>query len=103
MSLIDPPPPRILIVDDDPDDRRLLADAFQQSGLSCALEFAGDGEELLARLEAAADLPELVLLDLNMPRMDGREALQRLRAEPRYAALPVVVMSTSAAEDDASR
>lgn len=94
---------RVLIAEDDPDDRRLLADAFQQSGLNCAIEFAADGEELLQRLGDCEDLPNLILLDLNMPRMDGREALQRLRSDPRFESLPVVMMSTSAAEDDASR
>jgi two-component system response regulator len=94
---------RILIAEDDGDDRRLLADAFRQCGLDCTLEFHGDGESLLAALDSADAAPDLVLLDLNMPRMDGRETLQRLRAQERFRRLPVLVMSTSAAEDDISR
>ncbi len=95
----------ILVAEDDGDDRRLLADAFEQCGIDCRLEFHGDGESLLQALAACASdpPPRLILLDLNMPRMDGRETLNRLRANPVLAQVPVVVMSTSAAEDDASR
>lgn len=101
------PDPRcwILVAEDDSDDRRLLSDAFEQCGIDCRLEFHGDGESVLQALadSGAVPPPRLILLDLNMPRMDGRETLDRLRADPRLAAVPVLVMSTSAAEDDASR
>jgi CheY-like chemotaxis protein len=95
----------ILVAEDDNDDQRLLLDAFQQCGIDCRLEFHGDGESLLQALDLrdASDAPHLILLDLNMPRMDGRETLDRLRADPVLSKVPVVVMSTSAAEDDASR
>lgn len=95
----------ILVAEDDSDDRRLLSDAFEQCGIACRLDFHGDGESLLQAIDAAPQdsPPQLVLLDLNMPRMDGRETLDRLRANPALATVPVVVMSTSAAEDDASR
>lgn len=95
----------ILVAEDDSDDQRLLLDAFQQCGIDCRLEFHGDGESLLRALQvhASVDPPQLILLDLNMPRMDGRETLDRLRADPVLSKVPVVVMSTSAAEDDASR
>jgi CheY-like chemotaxis protein len=95
----------ILVAEDDGDDQRLLADAFEQCGIRCRLDFHGDGESLLKALSdcTAASPPQLILLDLNMPRMDGRETLQRLRADPVLAQVPVVVMSTSAAEDDCSR
>jgi two-component system response regulator len=96
---------RVLVAEDDSDDCRLLADAFRMCGIACAIEFFPDGVQLLEALRdvAAEHAPQLVLLDLNMPRMDGRETLDQLRADPRFAAVPVVVMSTSAAEDDASR
>lgn len=95
----------ILVAEDDGDDQRLLADAFEQCGIDCRLEFHGDGESLLGALGACtpSSPPRLILLDLNMPRMDGRETLDRLRADPVLARVPVVVMSTSAAEDDCSR
>jgi CheY-like chemotaxis protein len=96
---------RVLVAEDDSDDCRLLADAFRLCGVDCAVEFFPDGVRLLEALRdvTADQTPQLVLLDLNMPRMDGRETLDQLRADPRFARVPVVVMSTSAAEDDASR
>lgn len=99
------PPCWILVAEDDGDDQRLLADAFEHCGIDCRLEFHGDGESLLRTLTAIGPgaPPRLILLDLNMPRMDGRETLDRLRADPALAHVPVVVMSTSAAEDDSSR
>lgn len=95
----------ILVAEDDSDDRRLLSDAFEHCGIDCRLEFHGDGESLLQALATCApgETPRLIMLDLNMPRMDGRETLDRLRSDARLAAVPIVVMSTSAAEDDASR
>ncbi|WP_395790943.1 response regulator [Aquimonas sp.] len=96
---------RVLVAEDDSDDCRLLADAFRLCGVDCAVEFFPDGVRLLEALRdvTADQTPQLVLLDLNMPRLDGRETLNQLRADPRFARVPVVVMSTSAAEDDASR
>lgn len=96
---------RVLVAEDDGDDCRLLADAFHLCGVDCAIEFFPDGVRLLDALRDMTDehAPQLLLLDLNMPRMDGRETLDQLRADPRFAKVPVVVMSTSAAEDDASR
>jgi len=95
----------ILVAEDDSDDRRLLADAFSSCGLGCRLDFHGDGESLLKALDhlSGEHLPRLILLDLNMPLMDGRETLTRLRQDPALKAVPVVMMSTSAAEDDSSR
>lgn len=95
----------ILVAEDDGDDRRLLADAFQEIGLDCRLDFHGDGESLLSALQSATPRvkPRLILLDLNMPRMDGRETLHRLRADPAMSGIPVVVLSTSASEEEVKR
>jgi CheY-like chemotaxis protein len=95
----------ILVAEDDGDDRRLLADAFREAGVDCRLDFHGDGESLLLALQTARPqaLPRLILLDLNMPRMDGRETLHRLRADPAMNEIPVVVLSTSASEEEVSR
>ena len=96
---------KILMAEDDADDRVLFADAFRESGVDVELEFVGDGVELLQYLNVLlADprrvLPELLLLDLNMPRMDGRDALRAIREHPGLKHLPVIMMTTSRSELD---
>jgi CheY-like chemotaxis protein len=104
-------PITILIADDDPDDRRLTQEAFAENHLANDLRFVEDGEELLDYLnqrgkyaaEGAAPAPGLILLDLNMPRKDGREALQEIKSDPRLRNIRVVIMTTSKAEEDVLR
>ncbi len=101
----------ILIADDDADDRMLIEDAFRESRVANPLSFVENGEELLQFLRAEgkfADqmgkpLPRLILLDLNMPKMDGRTALGHLKADPELRRIPVVVLTTSKAEEDILR
>ena len=95
-------PIRILIAEDDPDDRILISEAFEDSEFSHEIEFVGNGEELLAHVADAKDgsRPGLILLDLNMPKMDGRQALARLKADPATRQIPVIVLTTSNAEED---
>jgi CheY-like chemotaxis protein len=101
----------ILIADDDADDRMLIEDAFRESRLSNPLHFAENGEELLHFLRGqgkfegrdVSHLPKLILLDLNMPKMDGRTALKHLKADPALRRIPVVVLTTSKAEEDILR
>ncbi|TAL86524.1 MAG: response regulator [Rhodanobacter sp.] len=95
----------ILMAEDDMDDRLLFKEAFNESWAEVALEFVDDGVELMQRLEDLfADrprrLPDLLLLDLNMPRMDGREALQAIREHSGLKHLPVIIFTTSRAELD---
>jgi len=98
----------IVIADDDADDRMLIEDAFQESCLRNPITFVENGEELMDRLNcegAFADRchheqPGLILLDLNMPRMDGREALSRIKKDPNLRRIPIVVLTTSKAEED---
>jgi two-component system response regulator len=95
----------ILVADDSQDDRHLLQRAFQAAGVRNALGEVKDGQELLESLESSlapggAGLPGLVLLDMKMPRLDGKEALKRLRADPRFSALPVVLLTTSQYKED---
>lgn len=101
----------ILIADDDIDDCQMIKEAFQESRLLNRLEFVSNGEELLdyvnhrGKYSNAAEhpLPGLILLDLNMPRKDGRETLKELKNNPRFRQIPVVVLTTSQAEEDVIR
>jgi CheY-like chemotaxis protein len=104
-------PITILIADDDADDRLMASEALEESRLANDLRFVEDGEELLDYLyhrgkfagEGAAPRPGLILLDLNMPRMDGREALREIKGDPALRSIPVVVLTTSKAEEDIYR
>jgi CheY-like chemotaxis protein len=101
----------ILMADDDADDRLLAADALAEARLNNELRFVEDGEELMDYLNrrgrwsapGAAPRPGLILLDLNMPRKDGREALREIKAHPELRRIPVVVLTTSRAEEDVLR
>ena len=101
----------ILIADDDPDDRMLAKEAWEESRLANDVHFVTDGEELMDYLyrrgEYAAlgteSRPGVILLDLNMPRKDGREALKEIKADPKLRQIPIVVLTTSKAEEDIYR
>lgn len=100
----------IVIADDDPEDRMLAEDALKESRLVNDIRFVEDGEELLEFLQNRgryADTenprPGMILLDLNMPRMDGREALKVIKNDPELRRIPVVVLTTSKAEEDIYR
>jgi CheY-like chemotaxis protein len=96
------------MADDDPDDRLLVSEALSESKISFDFRGVEDGERLLDYLRgtgayaapAEAPRPTLILLDLNMPRKDGREALREIKADPALRQIPVVVLSTSQAEAD---
>lgn len=104
-------PITILLADDDPDDRMLTRDAFEEARLRNNLEMVEDGEELIDYLECkgkyagedARPRPSLILLDLNMPRKDGREALKEIKSSPELRNIPVIVLTTSKAEEDILR
>lgn len=101
----------ILLADDDPDDRKLTQDAFSENRLANVLHCVEDGEELMEYLHRRGKythlqseaLPGLILLDLNMPRKDGREALKEIKADPEFRRIPIVVLTTSKAEEDIVR
>jgi len=101
----------ILIADDDLEDCMLIGDAMQESRLANHLQFVHDGEELMEYLRHVgrytnrdeSPRPGLILLDLNMPRKDGREALKEIKADPCLHKIPVVVLTTSQAEEDICR
>ena len=97
----------IVMADDDPDDRLLTRRALEKNNIVNEFHTVEDGEELLDFLHRRGDYagregprPGLVLLDLNMPRMDGREALREMKSDPELRRIPVVVLTTSEAEQD---
>jgi two-component system response regulator len=104
-------PITILMADDDADDRQLTKEAFDEARLGNDLRFVEDGVELIDYMNrrgkfadpAQSPRPSLILLDLNMPRKDGREALRELKADPRFRAIRVIVLTTSKAEEDIAR
>jgi CheY-like chemotaxis protein len=94
----------ILLVEDDPGDVVLIRDAFDHNKVRNELRVASDGVYALEQLrDPEQSLPDLVLLDLNLPRMDGRELLEKIREDPRLTRIPVVVLTTSEAEADILR
>ena len=101
----------ILVADDDEEDRMLIQDAMEESKLLNPLHFVADGQEAMDYLNHRgkfADLeknpmPGLILLDLNMPKKDGREVLKEIKSNPSLRSIPVVILTTSKAEEDILR
>ena len=104
-------PITILMADDDADDRLMTQEAFEESRLANDLRFVEDGVELMDYLQrrgkyrdpATSPRPGLILLDLNMPKKDGREALEEIKADPNLKCVRIVVLTTSKAEEDIYR
>ena len=104
-------PITILMADDDDEDRMMTKKAWDNSRLANDLRFVEDGEELMEYLgrrgeyadPASSPRPGLILLDLNMPKMDGREALREIKSTPELRRIPIVALTTSKAEEDIFR
>ena len=98
----------ILVADDDSDDCEMIKEALEMNKLANALHFVHDGEQLMDYLlrrgeysdPETSPTPGLILLDLNMPRKDGREALKEIKSNPELRSIPVVVLTTSKAQED---
>jgi two-component system response regulator len=100
----------ILMAEDDPDDRILMKEALLENNIINKLSFVEDGAELLDYLYKKGRFsspetvrPGLILLDLNMPKLDGREALKQIKSDPDLKRIPVIVLTTSNAEEDITR
>jgi CheY-like chemotaxis protein len=101
-------PVEVLLVEDDPGDELITREAFADNKIGNTLHVVRDGLEaldFLYRRDAHADAvrPDLILLDLNLPKYDGRQVLQRIKSDPDLATIPVVVLTTSSAEEDILR
>jgi CheY-like chemotaxis protein len=95
-------PISVLLVEDDPGDVVLIEEAFEHNKVRNRLNVVGDGVEAMEFLRSS-ERPDLVLLDLNLPRMDGREVLAEIKGDPELRSIPVVVLTTSKAEEDILR
>jgi len=98
----------ILLVEDDPGDELITREAFEHNKLKNNLHVAHDGEEALDFLYkrgeyGGAPRPDLILLDLNLPKYDGRQLLEKVKSDPELSRIPVVVLTTSSAEEDILR
>lgn len=102
---------KILVADDDADDRLLIGDAFDENHLNNPIDFVEDGEQLLDYLHRRGQYeglkgqpyPGIILLDLNMPKVDGRTALKEIKSDPNLCRIPVIILTTSKAEEDILR
>jgi CheY-like chemotaxis protein len=89
---------KILLADDDPEDRMIMADTFKEMNLSHVIHFVENGESIITYLDSiytTYTLPSLIVLDLNMPRMNGTQTLKHLKNNDRYKSIPVIIFSTS--------
>jgi CheY-like chemotaxis protein len=98
----------VLLVDDDPGDTLMIREAFEHNKVRNALASVADGVQAMQYLRregefAGASRPDLILLDLNLPRKDGREVLAEIKGDPGFSTIPVVVLTTSHAEEDILR
>ncbi|ATY99440.1 MULTISPECIES: response regulator [Streptomyces] len=101
-------PIEVLLVEDDPGDELMTREAFEDNKIRNTLHVVRDGQEALDFLyrrgdHAGAPRPDLVLLDLNLPKYDGRQVLEQIKGDPELALIPVVVLTTSSAEEDILR
>jgi CheY-like chemotaxis protein len=102
-------PIEVLLVEDDPGDVQLTREAFEEHKVRNRLTVVSDGVDALAYLRRDAEVypdavrPDLILLDLNLPRVDGREVLQQIKGDPDLRSIPVVVLTTSQADEDIVR
>ena len=95
---------RILLVEDNPGDAELTRLAFETAGIECALDVANSGEKALEYLELSdTSAPQLILLDLNLPGMGGHDVLRRIKSDNALKRIPVIVLSSSASDDDIGR
>ncbi|GAA2983122.1 response regulator receiver domain-containing protein [Streptomyces sp. KhCrAH-43] len=101
-------PIEVLLVEDDPGDELMTREAFEDNKIRNTLHVVRDGEEALDFLyrrgaHTGAPRPDLILLDLNLPKYDGRQVLEQIKQDPELALIPVVVLTTSSAEEDILR
>jgi DNA-binding response OmpR family regulator len=91
---------KILLIEDDGDDVELLREAFDMNNINCHIDVVMEGDKAIPFLENAHALPDIIVMDLNLPKLHGREILTQIRASDTLAAIPLVVLTTSSSQDD---
>lgn len=94
--------PRLWVVEDDEDDRMLIADSLRECAFTGSVRMFEGGVDVMRRIDGESRVPDLLLLDLNLPTLSGIEILRRIRASGKAGKLPVIILTTSGAEDDVS-
>lgn len=91
---------KILLIEDDADDIELLQEAFQTNKVNCEVDVITEGDRVIEYLESQTQLPNVIVMDLNLPRLHGKEVLSQLKMVPKFSSIPVLILSTSASKDD---
>jgi CheY-like chemotaxis protein len=91
---------KILLIEDDGDDIELLREAFDMNNINCHIDVVTEGDKAIPFLENAHDLPDVIVMDLNLPKLHGREILTQISASDLLASIPLVVLTTSSSQDD---
>jgi CheY-like chemotaxis protein len=91
---------KILLIEDDGDDIDLLRDAFSMNNVSCHFEVVTEGDQAIPFLEKTHELPDVIVMDLNLPKLHGREILTQIKSSKNLSNIPVVVLTTSSLQDD---
>ena len=90
----------ILLVEDDPDDVDLMMQSLLDNSITCDIKTISQGDKVVPYLESCDTLPDIVILDLNLPKLHGREILARLKASPRLGVLPVAILTTASSQPE---
>ena len=95
-----PGPIHILVVEDDGDDVELLQQALEENHVNFEMDVVRTGDKVISRLETGKKLPDVIVMDLNLPKMHGKEILKAVKANKKFAPVPVVILTTSSAKED---
>jgi len=90
----------ILLVEDDPDDIELMLETLKENRIQFSLESIKQGDKVIPYLEMCKNFPNIIVLDLNLPKMHGREVLERLKSSERFKGIPIIILTTSSARED---
>jgi CheY-like chemotaxis protein len=91
---------RILLIEDDGDDIDLLRDAFDMNQVDCSIDVVTEGDRAIPFLNDAHTLPDVIVMDLNLPKVHGREIMSQIKSDEKLARVPLVVLTTSSSKDD---